>query len=149
MRTTSLIMLIVGGLVVSAGPEPDTKKELAKMEGTWLVAEYDLGGKKLSSDMLKAMAVVIRGDTLTLKVKGEADIVQNLTIDPSKTPKTLDYTFEEDGKKIKVLAIYELVGDQLKICNFGQAANFGRRPGKFEAKGDGDTIQLMVLKRKK
>jgi uncharacterized protein (TIGR03067 family) len=150
MRTLlSLIVLGIGGLGVAAGPAPDAKKEMAKMEGAWLVVEYDLGGNKLPPEELKGMAVVIQGGKLTFKMKGNPDLIQTLTIDPAKTPKVMDYTFEEDGKKTKILAIYELVGDQLKICNFGQEVNFGRRPAKFEAKGEGDITQLLILKRKK
>lgn len=55
--------------------------------------------------------------TIVVQLNGRQINESTTTIDPAKTPKTLDQVFTKgpmNGKKC--LAIYELKGDTLKIC---------------------------------
>ncbi len=64
-------------------------------------------------------------------------------LDPSKKPKAMDLTLEKKGKKETALFIYELDGDNLKLC---WRKPGGKRPTHFTSK---DTGGLMILKRNK
>jgi uncharacterized protein (TIGR03067 family) len=67
-------------------------------------------------------------------------------LDPDKTPKTIDLTLTGGSNKGKTLAgIYQLDGDNLKVCLFGVGKD---RPKEFDTKKGTDGM-LLVLKRKK
>ncbi len=72
------------------------------------------------------------------------------TIDPSKSPKCLDLTARVGGAEIKVPAIYEISGDDLKVCipliESGKSLDL-KRPERFETKGS--PAILIRLKRVK
>lgn len=78
------------------------------------------------------------------------------TIDPTRAPKHLDLTYTDPrGKRLTVRAIYEIAGDELRVCmgsppvvvSPAGTARYAesRRPSAFEAK-DG---ALMVFHRAK
>jgi hypothetical protein len=69
-----------------------------------------------------------------------------MTIDPTKTPKTMDVavTGKPDDAQVLSKAIYELDGDTLRIC-----AGEEVRPEAFKTTAETGITQLMVLKREK
>ena len=113
-------------------------KELAKWQGKWTGQS---GGAQ-------GWTLVIAGDKLesyqeTLKLKHNGV----LKIDPTKTPKTWDYTITEGPEKgLLTLGIYELKGDELTLCYVegGDKA----RPTEFAVGGKGGEY-LQVWKREK
>jgi len=121
------------------------KDERAKLEGTWQIVGLTAAGKEVPN----------KGGPEKLTVKG--GILQGLgsemelTTDATKKPKWLDMTFQSEGQKRTVHAIYELNGDELKICfplapAKGSGKGFeNKRPEGFDSK---DKPEL-VLKLKK
>ncbi len=70
-----------------------------------------------------------------------------LETDATKAPKWLGMTFARDGKDVTVNAVYELKGDELKIClplapskDFGQVFE-NKRPEGFDAK---DMAEMLI-----
>jgi uncharacterized protein (TIGR03067 family) len=128
------------------------KEELKKLEGTWVLKENSTHGKDTPKEGLKTVPwaeVTIKGDTLKMG-KGEFRIV----VDPSKKPKTIDRLIKRpDGKDIKSEGLYELDGDNLKICleyskvdpMTGKLTKTGR-PKELKA---GDGCIMSVYERKK
>jgi uncharacterized protein (TIGR03067 family) len=91
-------------------------------------------------------SVEIKGDKYTLKEemgKEKSSTEGTFKLNPSGKPKTFD--LYEAGKKTPVEGIYELDGDNLKLCFqlFGQSYP---RPKEFSAK-KGSGQALMVWKR--
>ena len=101
----------------------------------------ELGGKKASKDELKDVKVIFQGNMMTLQYGKEEK--GTFKLDPSKKPKAMDVTLERKGKKETALFIYELNGDNLKLC---WRKPGGERPTSFTVK---DTDGAMVLKRSK
>ena len=67
------------------------------------------------------------------KVVGEG----TATIDPSKKPKTIDYTFTKgEGAGAKFFAIYELNGDSFRHCGVLK----GTRPSEFSSRAGSGQI---------
>ncbi len=67
-------------------------------------------------------------------------------LDAAKKPKEIALTMTENGKNETVRGIYELDGDNLKICF--PAAPGGEAPKEFSGKKASNQM-LMVLKRSK
>ena len=88
---------------------------------------------------------VCKGDELTV-TNGEQLVMRaKITLDPTKTPKTIDYkVIDGPTKGTTQHGIYELTGDELKSC-FG--APDAERPTDFDSKS-GDQRTSTVWKRK-
>ena len=157
-RTT--LALVLGVLITPAAPlDEKAKPDPEQLQGTWKFVRLSLFGNEPPKEFLPKVRVVIEGKTFTIKPgivfegsnekpDGEwklgakdGDSV-TIELDPSKKPKTIDLTTEFDGQKMTLHGIYQLDGDDLKIC-FGQ-----QRPKEFPGKVDSGTV-LYVLKRDK
>ena len=142
---TMIGLSLAGALMFGGGDAAATKKELAKFEGTWNVAEITYNGKDHSklkfNFVFKGDECIVEGDD---KVKLEYARLK-VKIDPATTPKIFDLTVGAGVQKgADMEGIYEFKGDELRIC----VRVFGgkERPAEF-ASPDGASIVLMVLKR--
>ena len=127
---------IVFPAIPAAAEDADDLKLLA---GTWKPKEASLGDNKIDMMLLETATVVYEGDkyTITIGDKGEKG---TFTLDPQKTPKTMDiFPTEGDNNGKTLLAIYELAGDQLTIC---YSLTPTVRPEDFKA----DSNTLLVVK---
>jgi uncharacterized protein (TIGR03067 family) len=126
------VLVLAAGLSVA---DHDSKKEplemeYAKLEGTWLVVSLEVEGLKIPGDTIKDSRLFIKGNEFTMKEK-IATYRGNFIIDSSKKPKTIDINFTEGPEKGNTsLGIYELDGDDLKLCLTITAKN---RPTEFVA----------------
>jgi uncharacterized protein (TIGR03067 family) len=155
--TATLLLLpaIAAGVLLSAeAPEGDAvKKEKEKLVGAWKLVSLEIDGEKLPGEITKTMGAVFTATTVTTKSRGKDDTPGRYTLDPSKSPKHIDFTDpSEKGKDAVVPAIYSLEGDTLKVCSPGEYKKGGRaprkRPTKFDA-SEGTGQMLMVFKRTK
>jgi uncharacterized protein (TIGR03067 family) len=122
------------------------KKDLAKMQGEWSMVSGSADGQSMPDEMLKEMKRVCKGNEATTTMNGEIYLKAKFTIDPSKSPKTIDYQMLEGPTKgKKQLGIYEIEGDTFKACFSKPGAE---RPTEFSGKpGEGRTFS--VWKREK
>ncbi len=123
------------------------KKERKKYEGTWRVTSLEINGNQASEEDAKKITVVNKLDGVwILQVDGGKITEGTSEIDPTKSPKTIDFMETEGEKKGKpVLGIYELGEDTRKLCFGGPGKE---RPTDFSAPaGSGRT--LVVFKREK
>lgn len=132
-------------LAPADAPKPDrNKQDLANLQGTWAIVEMEAEGKKLPKEDYKDVKWVFQGNKL-IAVQGNKRVeLATLTIDANKEPRWMDTTgIGEEGDKL--MAIYQLAGDDLKIC---LSKKEGDRPAKF-ATTEGKEHGLIVLKREK
>lgn len=129
-----------------AGENEAIKKDLAQLQGEWLMVSGSADGQPMPDEMRKQMKRVCKGDETTTTMGGQMFIKAKITIDPSQKPKTIDYQMTDGFTKgKKQLGIYEVDGDTFKSC-FGKPG--AERPTDFSSKpGDGRT--LSVWKREK
>ena len=111
LLTWTAILLVSFGSAKS----DDTKKDEPRIDGKWVAAKAEMGGKKLPKEVAANLK-------LTLK-KGEYEVIAEspdrgtVTYDTSALPKTMDIKGVEGPNKGKTfLAIYELNDDELTIC---------------------------------
>lgn len=139
-------------------PEPKhaekaAKEELKKLAGTWyLVGGASRGQKEPPEedirDVLKRgqwQKLVITGDRFVWgSVLREDAMKGDVKVDAARKPRTLNLTFERDGKTVKALCIYELDGDRLRL-----AYSEGERPKQFQTKADAEWPRVYVWRRLK
>jgi uncharacterized protein (TIGR03067 family) len=141
-----MLLLVAVGLLVAADDtkkEDAIKKNMKLLEGKWTLASSVIDGEKKEGDDAK-------GDVTFTDGKFEAQAADgtvhkgSFTIDPTKTPKTIDSVPSEGDAAGKThYGIYELKDDSLKICI---ATEGGERPTNFD--GGSGRISL-VYKRAK
>jgi uncharacterized protein (TIGR03067 family) len=120
MKPLCILILGTMSLVVVDGKEDEAKKELKKLEGTWVLTAVEWEGNAPAEQDVTTDArceFTIRGNKYTtgqvgaIYKKGEGF----LRIDPSKKPKTMDLSKTEAFKVGETsYDIYELDGDTLK-----------------------------------
>jgi uncharacterized protein (TIGR03067 family) len=143
MNARMMVIPVVALFLAAAAPGGETvQQEMKKLQGTWKVTRFEVGGKDQTAQGPKE--IVIKGDEL----QGLAPNVK-FRIDPTKKPKTLDLIDRDDAKKIFPL-IYELKDDELKIVIPLVPAGKGetpKRPDSFETKDR--PLALITAKREK
>jgi uncharacterized protein (TIGR03067 family) len=142
------LMLCVVGVLVAADDAKDkaVKEELKKFDGAWNAVSAKANGDEVPAEELKKIHVTVEGGQYTVKLEDNVIDKGNFTIDPGKKPKQMDVKPVEGQNQGKtLLAIYELEGDDLKIC-FVEAEK--DRPTDFTADKDSGRI-LHIYKRAK
>ncbi len=136
-------LLLAVGLVMAQAPK-DRGKDLT---GTWLAATYALDGKSATAADLKKVHLIIDADgKFKAQNAGETFLAGTVKLGADKNPRAMDITYTEgDLKGQTALAIYELVGDTLRIC---RAAPGKPRPKEF-ASTPGSGLTLMSYQRMK
>jgi uncharacterized protein (TIGR03067 family) len=143
MKACLAILVTIGSLTGVYGYQTDrTAKEKETLQGTWTLVRLVDGGNEQLKDDLKRRRITIKGDSYVHSID-ELTFHAVYRIDPAKTPKQMDITFEDGPQKgLTMLAIYSLDGDELKICG-GLT-----RPTEFFSKPNSEMI-LFVCKREK
>jgi uncharacterized protein (TIGR03067 family) len=138
----ALILLLCTAL---AAPDP-AAKEMARLEGEWSMVSGEASGQSMPPEMVKTGKRVAKEGETTVTIGGQVYFKAKFKIDPTKKPKSIDYTMTEGPTKGKThLGIYELDGDTVKFCF---AAPGKDRPTDFTAK-EGSERTSSVWKREK
>src|SRR5580693_2071100 len=111
------ILLVVVSLLVTA--DEASKKNLYQLQGTGTLVSAERDGKKLPEEETKKTKIIFRGDKFVFPDASGIGTSQKgvIMIDPSKTPKWMDSVATDDTGKGQVsLGIYEIKGDDYKVC---------------------------------
>jgi uncharacterized protein (TIGR03067 family) len=143
MRRFSL--LVAGVLVAGLAFAEEGKKDLDKLQGTWVRVSVERNGKPAPADELKNSKLTLKGDQYTLD-DGKEKRTGTFKLDATKTPKTLDIISASGPNKGKTLkGIYKIEDGTFTYCVAGPGKD---RPTEFSAKeGSGHT--LLVNKHEK
>jgi len=153
-----LLGLLAGASVVAAQADSDAAvtRELKAMAGTWKEISRLRDGQNLPTDQLGTMTQDENGKA-EQRAGDRFGLVYSIKIDPTKTPKTIDYVVSggavRGDRPASVTGaaggtrqgIYELNGDSLRIC----LARPGKdRPTEFLSPPGKDLV-LSVYQRQK
>ena len=136
---TALCISLATGLTVQALQESANEKDKKALQGKWDIVSVASAGKEQKP---KGAFVSFDGGKLTFTPKLVDFSEFSFNLDASKTPKTLDLKSEGDAS----FGIYELKGDDLKLCLDGREPVSKNRPKEFVAS---EHTILMVLRRVK
>ena len=144
MKLTVLTGLVCALVVTSAGGQEKGKTDEEKIQGTWSFVSVERGGIDMNDDFIKEAKVTLTADKVKISAQGK-DMEVGYKLDSTKKPKQIDILINEGGKEVVSKGIYELDGDDLKVC-FGQPGD--NRPTEFKTAG-GSSEMLVVMKRDK
>lgn len=117
----------------------DTKS----IQGTWTIADAQLGGAPFPAQAAKSIVLKIDGGKY--EVKSEGIDKGTYTMDATAEPRTLDiYGTEGPNAGKHYRCIYELHGDALKVC---YQLGDGPRPTEFKSP-KGTQIFLVTYQRR-
>lgn len=153
MRCLLTVLLVCLGLPCGlAGQEEDAKKDQEAMQGTWTFVQLVHDGYANAEQQIKDVKMVIKGEKITWIIPNHPDgkeVHQDYSykLNPQNKPNHIDVMrLDGEFKGKTVPGIYELKGDDLKIClpNNSKAA----RPTEFTS-ASGSKLMLFVLKKAK
>ena len=149
MRFTLLLATTTSLLIAADAKEDEAKKELRKFQGTWVLVSGEKDAEKIKDEHVKQSKITWERHRATLLTphQSKETIRADITLDPSKNPKQMDWIrVTEPGKGKRMLAIYEFIDeDQYRIC---YAPPGKERPKDFSTKAGSGHI-LHVWKRVK
>jgi RNA polymerase sigma factor (sigma-70 family) len=126
--------------------DTEPKTHLQKLQGTWMLVEAHMHGKKVAAKYLPTKAIsyrphqfAIAGEKIVMHVNNGDTARGRFVLDTAKKPKEITISW-----LIQWPAIYNLEGDTLTIC-FNEDANLPR-PDEFRTLNDSDRV-LLVYKR--
>ena len=121
------------------------KKDIAQLQGEWTMVSGERDGQALPENIVSSAKRIVKDDEITLIINDQTYLKAKFKIDPTKKPKTIDYTITEgQNKDAKQVGIYELSGDNVKFCFSSPGGK--DRPTDFTTKEGSDRI-LSVWKR--
>ena len=105
-------------VVRAAAPDAAAvKKEQEKLQGVWAAQEVTIGGQELPKELTKTIRLTLKGDRYEVPTPNNMLDKGVVILDPTTTPRSMSIKGEEGPNKGKtMLAIYELNGDELKVC---------------------------------
>ena len=129
----------------AAAKEEAIKKDHLAIEGNWRAVSIEVNGTTVGADDVRKVTTENgRDGEWTLLVDGKEMAEGTSTIDPTVTPKTIDFkTTKGNDAGRETFGIYEIVGKTRKICY----AEPGRqRPADFSAPAGSGRV-LVVFER--
>jgi uncharacterized protein (TIGR03067 family) len=147
MKTKLALLFPVGFALVAGATAGDAaRKDRDQLQGTWEVVAAERDGKPL--DRIKGGKLAISGQNFTIQTASGAELKGDYRLDPGKKPKAMDLTHTEGALRDKTWqAIYQLDGEELKIC-YAETGSGKDRPTEFTT-AEGSGRLLTVLKRVK
>ena len=126
---------------LAGGTAGQDAKELATLDGTWLLVAATYDGKVLDAKVCKDLAEIIQGGKSVTMFKGKEAATSTYTlVNPGKKPAQIDESIESGPQKGKMIkGIYKIEGDRMVTC-FGLPGK--DRPTEFESNvGSGTVLQ--------
>src|SRR5687768_2977251 len=115
-----ILLTAVAGIASAADDAKDEaiKNDRKQIEGTWRVVALEIDGNKAMDEDAKKLSVVNGSDgTWSLRSEGQVISKGTSTFDPTKKPKTIDFTVTEgEGIGNQYGGIYELGEKTRKLC---------------------------------
>lgn len=148
MRNALLIALTVLAVATAWAEDAEAaKKDKAQLQGAWTLVAGERDGQAFSAEFMKDSKRIAKGDETTVTIQGQLFMKASFTLDPAKSPKTIDYSVTGGPYAGKTqLGIYELDGDKVKFC-FSTPGK--ERPPDFTSKpGDGRTWTIWKREKK-
>ena len=148
MKTSLLVVALTAGLVAADDAADAVKKDIQKLQGTWVPTSIQFSGQDLTNDDHGQFKLVFKGDQAT--VEGNSNVKKEygkltMKLDPSTLPRCLDIVVTGGDQKDAVLeGIYELKDDTLKNLRQGDrqgasgavclAGRLQHRAGRLQAR---------------
>ena len=154
----SRMLLVAAACTLLAADRPsdeEVKREWTKLEGRWTLTKMEANGKSLLEKDKPLPKMVIKDGKIMADPKDaagqEAPDSSQIQLDPRKNPKTItipNFKGGDPAKGVTLIGIYELKGDELKVCVEGvETAKLKEREKDRPRAFDSKQGLLLVFKR--
>jgi len=120
MKTLRTVLICLAFTIIAANLHAQTdaaKADLAKLQGEWVMVSGSRDGQMLATNVVANSRRIARGNEMTVTINGQMLMQATFTINPSKTPKAIDYDMKHGPHMGQTeLGIYEIDGDTIKFC---------------------------------
>lgn len=139
-RIPDLIFVLAVSLLLGADNADDVK-ELKALEGKWKAVSMEAGGKLLPKDNLPEFTFTVGAKGKSIAKTPQTEDQATITVDTSKTPKTID-NLHESGATMgkKQYGIYKLEGDKWTVCMSRPGVAEADRPKDFTTTGTANVV---------
>jgi uncharacterized protein (TIGR03067 family) len=144
----SLLLVALAALAPATdGTKEAIIKERKRFAGSWKVVSLEVNGTKaLDKDTTKLTVINGSDGTWSLLSEGKEVSKGISTIDPTASPKTIDFTpTAGEAKDKEYVGIYELSADSRKLCF---APRERGRPTEFASSSGSDQIVVLFAREK-
>ena len=153
---TTVLTLLMVSCLPAAEPSKDEQieKDRKQLEGSWIVVTATVPGAPQSVvDDMKSTKYAFQGSKVVLSGKtGTGEIAKfdaAYELDPTKSPREITIFAGGDDRKRESPGLYEISGDELKLC-LAIGTRVGGKDVISRPKGfDSKDAALLVLKREK
>jgi uncharacterized protein (TIGR03067 family) len=139
-RLFGVLLVLTTPLLLTAADD-DKDKELKSLQGKWKAIGLEAGGKPLPKDSVPEFLFTVGAKGKSTGQMGKREYQSQLSVDPKKSPKTID-NLHESGlfKGQKQVGIYKIEGGKWIVCMSAPGVAEGDRPKTFETKGTGNRV---------
>jgi len=137
-RRVAIALMSCLCVAVAAAQDPLTE-ELKKLEGGWIVVAAEQRGKPFNA--IRGGGLLIEGRTFLLRTAAKNEFKGELRIDPSKSPKQLD--FIHAGTGVVWQAIYSVDEETFRL-NYVEAGGRDPRPTLFATSSESAGIVIVM-----
>lgn len=135
MQRIISVLIVLAAPLLAAGDEDDVKKELKALQGKWKAVALEAGGMPLPKETVPDFMFTIGADGKSTGTMAKSEYSATITVDPKKSPKTMDNAHESGAQKgKKQYGVYKLEGDKLTVCITAPGAAESDRPKSFDTK---------------
>jgi uncharacterized protein (TIGR03067 family) len=141
MQRVICVLVVLAASTLAAADDDDVRKELKALEGTWKAVALEAGGKALPKASVPEFLFVVGADGKATGRMGKIEYQARVSVDPQKTPKTIDNAHETGPQKgKKQVGIYKLEGGKWIVCMTAPGAKEGDRPKSFDTKNSAGIV---------
>lgn len=146
MRTNGLLLGLFLVLAAAVPVMSDSASDLEPLQGGWTMVLVFRNGEEVPPDQARSGELIIEDSDYRARL-GEQTAHATIKVDPSKSPKEIDFTYTDGTQKGKtVKGIFKIFGDDLTICR--GLTDQDPRPTDFAAPVDSSRL-LVTWKRSK
>jgi uncharacterized protein (TIGR03067 family) len=142
MRRIICVLVVLGAASLAAADgDDDVRKELKALEGTWKVVALEAGGKPLPKTAVPDFLFIVGADGKATGRMGKIEYQSKVSVDPKKTPRTIDNAHETGAQKgKKQFGIYKVEEGKWIVCMTAPGAKEADRPKSFDTKNSASVV---------
>lgn len=140
-RIIFVLVMLAAPSLAAADADDDVKKELKALEGTWKAVALEAGGKPIPKASVPEFLFIVGADGKATGRMGKIEYQSMVSVDPNKTPRTIDNTHETGAQKgKKQFGIYKVEEGKWIVCMTAPGAAEKDRPKSFDTKNSASVV---------